>query len=160
MTFSSHILITGSSGGLGREIAYAFARQDALIGLHYSKNEENVRKLSMQLSEKGSESYLVRYDFSKSSNINNFVDKIKSQKHKINVLVLNAGTVTENLILKTSENDWDKTLHINYKANVEIIDKLSDNLLAEGCHVIIIGSHTGLKGSKGLTVYSASKGAL
>jgi len=160
MISSSHILITGSSGGLGREIALAFARQDALIGLHYLKNEEVVFEISKQITEKNAKSYLVQSDFSKSSDIKFFVDKVNSQKQKINVLILNAAAVTENLLIKTSEDEWDKILQINYKATVEILDKFSEHSLAENCHVIIIGSHTGIKGKNGLAAYSASKGAL
>ncbi len=160
MTSSSHILITGSSGGLGREIALAFARRDILIGLHYSKNEKAVIEISKQISVKKATSYLVQSDFSKSSDIKIFIDKVNSQKQKINVLILNAGAVTENLLIKTFENEWDKILQINYRATVEIIDKLSEHSLAENCHVIIIGSHTGIKGKYGLAAYSASKGAL
>ena len=158
--FSKHILITGSSGGLGREIALVFARQEALIGLHYSKNEKVVLDISKQILKKKASSYLIQSDFSKSSDIKIFVDKVNSQKQKVNVLVLNAGAVTENLLIKTSENEWDKILQINYKATVEILDKLSEHSLAENCHVIIIGSHTGIKGKYGLAAYSASKGAL
>ncbi len=158
--FSKHILITGSSGGLGKEIALVFAQQDALIGLHYSKNENVVLEISKQISEKKADSYIVQSDFSKSSDIKIFVDKVNSQKQKVNVLVLNAGAVTENLLIKTSEDEWDKILQINYKATVEILDKLSEHSLTENCHVIIIGSHTGIKGKYGLAAYSASKGAL
>ena len=160
MTSSSHILITGSSVGLGREIALTFARQDSLIGLHYSKSENVVLETSKQISEKKAKSYLIQSDFSKSSDIKIFIDKVNSQKQKVNVLVLNASAVTENLLIKTSENEWDEILQINYKATVEILHKLSEHSLAENCHVIIIGSHTGIKGKSGLAAYSASKGAL
>jgi len=157
---SKHIVITGASGGLGKEIALAFARDDSLIGLHYSKNEDAVSELSKQITGKGADSYLIQSDFSKESSAGTFVDKIYSQKQKINVLILNAGAITENLLLKTSESEWDKIMMINYQTPVKILDALAENSLAENCHVIIIGSHTGLKGKNGLAAYSAGKGAL
>jgi len=160
MTIKHHILITGASGGLGKEIALAYARQDVLIGLHYSTNEEVVYELSKQISKRKGAPYLVQADFSNGSDVKTFVDKINLQKQKINVLILNAGAVSENLLVKISENEWDKMMQINYKTPVKILDELSKNSLAENCHVIIIGSHTGLKGKSGLAAYSASKGAL
>lgn len=159
MIHSKHIVITGASGGLGREISLAFAQTGCLIGLHYSKSENIVTELSEQITDKGAGSYLIQSDFSKNSGAEIFVDKL-SPKPKIDVLVLNAGAVSENLLLKTSEDEWDRIMMINYQTPVRILDKLAEKSLAENCHVIIIGSHTGLKGRNGLAAYSASKGAL
>ena len=158
--FSKHILITGASGELGSKIALKFAGCDTLIGLHYSKNEEIVNELSRQISNKKGESYLVQADFSNNSGVKTFVDKINSQKQKIDALVLNAGAVSENLLVKISENKWDEIIQINYKTPVKILDELAKHSLSENCHVIIIGSHTALKGKKGLSAYSTAKGAL
>ncbi|RLD11322.1 MAG: hypothetical protein DRI44_03850 [Chlamydiae bacterium] len=158
--FSPHIVITGASGGLGKEIALAFARANVLIGLHYSKNEKVVYELSRQITHKNANSYLIRADFSEKFNVKTFIDKINSQKQKIDVLIINAGAVSENILLKTSENEWERIMRINYKTPAKILGNLADQLLAENCHVIIIGSHTGLKGKTGLAAYSAAKGAL
>ena len=158
MSFSSHIIITGASGGLGREIALKFAKRDTLIGLHYSKSENKVLELSKQIIDRGAETYFIQSDLSEKNPTEKFIDQINSQK--IDALVLNAGTVSENLLVKISENEWDEIMQINYKSPVKILDRLAEHSLSENCHVIIIGSHTALKGKKGLSAYSASKGAL
>ena len=158
MSFSSHIIITGASGGLGREISLAFARQDVLIGLHYSKSENKVLELSKQIIDKGAETYFIQSDLSEKNSAEKFVDQINSQK--IDALVLNAGAVSENLLVKISENEWDEIMQINYKTPVKILDELAKHTLSENCHVIIIGSYTALKGKKGLSAYSTAKGAL
>ena len=155
-----HIVITGASGGLGKEIARAFAQEANLIGLHYAKNRRKVENLSEEIIKNKAAAYLIQSDFSKENFTENFVEQLPEQNNKINVLILNAGVVEENLIIKTSEEEWDKILNINYKAQVEILEKLSEKSLAENSHVIIIGSHAGIKGRAGLAAYSAAKGAL
>ena len=156
----SHIVITGASGGLGREIVFAFAKRDILIGLHYSKNEDAVYKLSEQITKDGVTPYLIQSDFSTKSAVKSFVDIVRSQNRKIDVLILNAGMVIENLLVKTSEKMWDEIMQINYKTPAKIIDKLAENYLSKNSHIIIVGSHSGLKGKNGLAAYSASKGAV
>jgi len=157
---SQHIIITGASGGLGSEIALTFARKGCFIGLHYSKKREKVEIISKQINEVGGLAYLIQSDFSNNKFEEKFIEQIKKEVKKIDVLVLNAGAVIENLIIKTTEKEWDKILNINYRAQVKLLERLSEEFLAKNSHVIIIGSHVGLKGGAGLAAYAAAKGAL
>ena len=163
MTISSHNLhafVTGASGGLGSEIALALAYPGSVIGVHYFKNEEKAHEISGKIIQKKASPYLVHADLSKKDSAEIIAEQIRSKILKLNVLVLNAGAASDNLIINTSEKEWDSLMQLNYKTPAKLLNSLAESSLAKGCHVIITGSLTGLKGKGGLSAYAASKGAL
>ena len=155
-----HAFITGASGGLGREIAVALAQPDSLIGIHYARDEEKASETASRAAERKATPYLVHADFQDKAAVDCITSQVKARNIKLHVLVLNAGAVAENPVVKISENEWDKLIEINYRTPVRLLDSLAESCLVEGCHVIITGSLAGLTGRAGLAAYAASKGAL
>jgi len=155
-----HIVITGASRGLGRAVAHEFAAPGARIGVHYARNRHAAEKTAAALVEKGAAPYLIRADFLNDDAVASAVDCIAAQETDVEVLVLNAGTADERLLVKTSEMDWDRTLDVNCRAPVRLLNALADSCLCAGSHVIMTGSLVGLRGHAGLAAYAAAKGAL
>ncbi len=159
-THTRHIVITGASRGLGRAIAHEFAAPGARIGVHYARNKHAAERTAAALAKKGAAPYLIRADFLNEDAVASAVGRITAQKPDVDVLVLNAGTADERLLVRTSETDWDRTMDVNCRAPVKLLNALADSCFCAGSHVIMIGSLVGLRGHAGLSAYAAAKGAL
>ena len=107
MAFSlqGHVaLVTGSSTGLGKAIAFGFARAGAKVALNYFHNEARAEKTLAELKETGAETVLVRSDAADPDDIQRLVTEVKKQLGPIDILVPNA---TPDQPLKPIEQyDW------------------------------------------------------
>lgn len=100
-------VITGSSRGIGRAIAMAFASSGASLVIH-GTNEESLRPLA---SELGCE--YVAGDIGEFSTSQKLAEKCMSRFGKIDILVNNAGINTRTKFLELSPEEWDRVLRVN-----------------------------------------------
>ncbi|MCI0469943.1 MAG: SDR family oxidoreductase, partial [Nitrospirae bacterium] len=86
-------------------------------------------------------------------------DAVKENWGKVDVLVNNAGLIKDSILMRTSEEDWDRVIDVNLKGVFNAISVFAP-LMNDGGHIINISSYSGLKGREGQSAYSASKAAL
>ncbi|WP_075292424.1 SDR family NAD(P)-dependent oxidoreductase [Pararhizobium arenae] len=160
-------LITGSSRGIGRATALAFAKEGAaLIGVHYTANPEAAEATVRDVEALGVKAVAVRADLRQGKDA---ADSLwaqfseAAQSHTgaaaLDILVNNAGIAPALPLKDTSEAAFDEVMTINYKAPFFLIQAVADHLRNNGR---IINISTGFTRIAAPThpAYAASKGAL
>ncbi|MBN2483411.1 MAG: 3-oxoacyl-[acyl-carrier-protein] reductase [Candidatus Omnitrophica bacterium] len=152
-------VITGAAQGIGKEIATVLARNKAKIAL-LDVNEESLAQTEKELSQY---SEVIRFsvDVTQLSQVQDCINKIVDKFSRVDILVNNAGITRDNLILRLSENDWDKVLDVNLKGAFNCAKVAAKYMLKQRAGKIInISSIIGLIGNAGQVNYAASKAGL
>jgi 3-oxoacyl-[acyl-carrier protein] reductase len=150
-------LITGSSRGLGRSIALALGKKGHRIALHYKEKKTEAENVASQIKD----AIVLGADVSNPSEVNELINKIIHTWGRIDLLVNNAGTTKEALLLKTTERDFQSLLNVNLKGPFNVIRAAARYMIKnKNGHIINISSIAGVKGKEGLSAYAASKAGL
>lgn len=145
------IILTGASGGIGREIINNLLEVDKVIGIYNSSLPET-KSTDKVIYEK--------VDLSKPDDINSFVNKWKDKLSNI-VLVHAAAFKVDGLAANYKEGDWDSTMSVNLKGNFLLTQALLPQMMKQHWGRIIHFSSTGaIQGAVGTIAYSASKTGL
>lgn len=159
-----NIIITGASRGLGFETARIFAkdRQNRVFAI--ARNEVGLRKLLQTCrSDNGSDNLIIfPFDLEKGDYENVLIPAILDKMDKIDVLVNNAGLLINKPFEMMEVEDFDRIFTANVRSAFSLVKGLYFNFAANS-HILNIGSMGGFQGSAkfpGLSLYSASKGAL
>ncbi|MBI4685558.1 MAG: SDR family NAD(P)-dependent oxidoreductase [Nitrospirae bacterium] len=151
-------VVTGASRGLGRETALALGESGYCVGVNYLKSETEAKDVAGQIGEKA---ILLQGDVGDSRQVKAIADKIHKKWGRIDALINNAGITKDDLMIKMHEKDWEEVLRINLKGCFNAIRMFTPVMIKSGGgHIVNISSYSGLKGKKGQTAYSASKGAI
>ena len=146
------IVVTGTSSGIGNEICIQAAKLNYKV-ISISRNIEPLKGIN------GIDSYIV--DITDKKSIKNFIDDLRNRDLKIDILINNAGQLSNELFGETSYESFKQTFDVNVFGLAEITRSLIPFINKSG-HVINISSIGGVNGSKkfpGLSVYSSSKAA-
>tara|TARA_A100000164_G_C21871455_1_gene755355 strand:+ start:520 stop:1191 length:672 start_codon:yes stop_codon:yes gene_type:complete len=147
------IVVTGTSSGIGNEICIQAAKLNYKV-ISISRNIEPLKGIN------GIDSYIV--DITDKKSIKNFIDDLRNRDLKIDILINNAGQLSNELFGETSYESFKQTFDVNVFGLAEITRSLIPFINKSG-HVINISSIGGVNGSKkfpGLSVYSSSKAAV
>jgi NAD(P)-dependent dehydrogenase (short-subunit alcohol dehydrogenase family) len=153
-----NIIITGSSRGIGLELAKLFCKDtnNSVIGISRTGKNHSI------INEFGEKSIFIPLIYDISSVQHDFKDKIKIHFKEIDILINNAGYLVNKPFEELSEDDFDKMFNVNLKSVFKITQQLLP-LFKLNAHIVNISSMGGFQGSEkfnGLSLYSASKGAL
>ena len=147
------IVVTGTSSGIGYEICNQAANLSYNV-ISISRNIEPLSKVN------GVESHSV--DITDKKSISDFIEDLSKRNIKIDILINNAGHLSNELFSETSYKSFKDTFDVNVFGLAEITRSLIPLINKTG-HVINISSIGGVNGSKkfpGLSVYSSSKAAV
>ncbi|CAA0149720.1 Short-chain dehydrogenase [Tenacibaculum maritimum] len=150
-----NIVITGTSRGIGFELAKRFAKEGYQV-LALSRNTESLDRFSHENIT------TLSVDLSKEEAINEAVNFISNTWKKVDVLINNAGKLINKPFEQLSTSDFLEV----YKVNVFAVAELTRKLLPffrKGSHVVTVSSMGGIQGSlkfPGLAAYSSAKGAV
>ena len=147
------IVVTGTSSGIGNEICIQAAKLNYKV-ISISRNIEPLKGIN------GIDSYIV--DITDKKSIKNFIDDLRNKDLKIDILINNAGQLSNEVFGETSYESFKQTFDVNVFGLAEITRSLIPFINKSG-HVINISSIGGVNGSKkfpGLSVYSSSKAAV
>src|SRR3989338_1103737 len=107
MNFKNQVVwVTGSTRGIGKEIADAFAKAGATVVLT-GRNKETAQKAGEELRSQGLSGVGMGCDVTNMTSVQETVNKILDKHNRIDILVNNAGITKDNLLLRMSESDWD-----------------------------------------------------
>ncbi len=109
------VLITGSSRGIGKATALAFARQGAKIVINYATSQKEAEKTLKQVKALGVDAIAIQCNVSSPEQVKQMVQKTVETFGRIDVLVNNAGVITEgkSSLAELTFEDWEKVLHTN-----------------------------------------------
>ena len=154
-------IVTGGDSGIGRSVAYLFAREGADVAIVCLESEhEDARKVRDDIRALGRRALMIHGDVSDPEFCTRAVGETVATFGGLNLLVNNAAyQQRKDSIEEISNEDWDRTFRTNiygyfYMARAAI------RHLSRGDAIINCGSITGLEGNKELLDYSATKGAI
>jgi len=153
------VVVTGAAQGIGRQIALDFAKSKAKVVI-IDVNQEVLNLAQTEVSDY-SECAGYRADVTDSKEVEEVINKIIDKFSKIDIVVNNAGITKDNLILRLSENDWDKVIAVNLRGAF-LFSKLSAKFMLKqrSGKIVNVSSIIGIVGNAGQANYSASKAGL
>ena len=152
-------LITGSSRGIGLEIAKHLAKEGYQVILNgRSEIEEEVLK---QFENAPLPVAQVTGDVSDFDGAKGIIDQVLADFGKVDVLINNAGITRDGLIMRMKEEDYDAVLATNLKGTFNMCRHITQPMLKQRSGTIInMSSVVGLMGNAGQTNYAASKAGM
>ena len=150
------IIITGATGGIGNELVKKFISLKGKV-LATGTNDEKLVKLKKEYPDVE----ILKFDISKHSEIENFVEDASSKIEGLDILVNNAGITIDNLSLRMKNEEWQKVIDINLSSTFFIckygIKKMLKNKFGRIINITSIVGHTG---NIGQANYTASKAGM
>ncbi|MGD9394168.1 MAG: 3-oxoacyl-[acyl-carrier-protein] reductase [Dehalococcoidia bacterium] len=159
MDISSRVaIVTGSGQGIGRVIALKLAESGVRVVLNDVGDAKRVEGVAQEIKTMGVECLQVMADVSKGKDVDRLVEETLSAYKRVDILVNNAGIARDQLLLRMSEEDWDKVLAIDLKS-VFLCTKAVLRPMAKQRwgRIINISSIVGIIGNKGQANYAAAK---
>lgn len=154
-------LITGGSRNIGKAIALKLAALGADIIINYSSNEAKAEEVVNEIKALGRDAIAVKANVSLLEDAKNLVEKAVDKFQKVDILVNNAGVTRDNLLMRMSEEEWDKVFEVNLKGTFNVTKSLIRSMIKQkNCSIINITSVVGITGNAGQCNYSASKAGL
>lgn len=154
-------LVTGSSRGVGRAIALAYAREGASVVINYTANQAAGEEVITAIKEMGEKAVLVKADVSKAADAEALVQKGIDEFGGIDILVNNAGLSRPAMLLKMTEDQWDQVVDIHLKGAFLCTQFAARRMKEQNKGKIInVTSVAGIVGTVGQINYSAAKGGL
>jgi 3-oxoacyl-[acyl-carrier protein] reductase len=155
------VIITGASRGIGRGISELFAKQGANIAFTYRSSDEKAKALEDELSANGCKVKGYKSDASNFEAAQQLAVDVLEDFGSIDVLVNNAGITKDGLLMRMSEDDFDRVMDINMKSVFNMTKAVLRPMLKQRKGSIInMSSVVGVKGNAGQANYSASKAAI
>jgi 3-oxoacyl-[acyl-carrier protein] reductase len=160
---SRGVLITGSSRGIGRAIAHAFAARGDRVAVHSSSSREAAEQVAAELP--GAGHVVVQADLADADAVGRMVDEAAAALGGLDVLVNNAGIFTAHPPLTTSYEDWQaiwaRTLAVNLTGAANATFRAVPHLVAAGGGAIVnVTSRGAFRGEPNTPAYGASKAGL
>lgn len=155
-------LITGGTSGIGYAIAKKFLEQGSQVIL-FAQNPEKGEKATADLKALFPASSLafIPVDVSSTALVEEKIKEILSSHGRIDILINNAGITRDGLLMKMTEEDWDKVLDTNAKSCFNTCRAVARSMLkTRSGKIINISSVVGILGNPGQVNYAASKGAV
>ena len=154
---TTHI-VTGASRGIGRETAKHLAENDLQV-LALARSEDKLNELR---DEYPGNITAYPIDLLNTEELEGFFDHIKTNDLGVDTLINNAGLLRKDLLVDSSDEDWQLMFDIHVMAPVRLIRGLL-NSFSNSAHVVNISSMAGYQGSSkfpGMGAYCTAKGAM
>lgn len=151
-------IITGATRGIGKGVAILFAQQGANVAFTYSSSVEAANQLEIELQSFGVKAKGYQSNAADFDQAQQLVDEVLSTFGNIDVLINNAGITKDNLLMRMSEEDFDKVVEVNLKSVFNMTKAVQRTMLKNRKGSIInMSSVVGVKGNAGQANYAASK---
>mgnify|MGYP001126705457 FL=1 len=155
------VLITGASRGIGSGIARVFAQNGANVAFTYSSSEAPASALQEELSKLGVKVKAYKSDASSFEACEKLASEVMSDFDSLDALINNAGITKDNLLMRMSEEDFDKVIEVNLKSIFNMTKAFQRVFLKQrNGSIINISSIVGVKGNAGQANYAASKAGM
>ncbi len=151
-------IITGATRGIGKGIALKLAEHGANVAFTYVSSEEKALTIEKELIALGVKAKAYKSDASVMSDAEALVKDVNATFGGIDILVNNAGITKDNLLMRMSEEDFDRVMEVNLKSVFNMTKSVQRTMLKQRSGSIInMTSVVGVKGNAGQSNYSTSK---
>ncbi|WP_053969991.1 3-oxoacyl-[acyl-carrier-protein] reductase [Mangrovimonas sp. ST2L15] len=154
-------IITGGSRGIGKGIAETFAQHGANVAFTFSSSVGAAQQLEKDLETYGVKVKGYQSNAADFNEAQKLVDDVVAEFGSVDILVNNAGITKDNLLMRISEEDFDKVIEVNLKSVFNMTKAVQRTMLKQRKGSIInMSSVVGVKGNAGQTNYAASKAGI
>lgn len=151
-------MVTGASRGIGKEIALQFAREGATVACAATSAENAAATVA---ALEGGRAKAYGLDISDSAAVKSVFEQIEADLGAPSVLVNNAGVTRDTLIMRMSDEDWDRVVSVNLKGAFLCTRAVTRSMMkARYGRIVNLTSVIGLHGQAGQANYAASKAGL
>lgn len=150
-------LVTGASGGIGREIAKALAKAGATVALSGTR----VEALEAVAAEIGGNSPILPCNLSDLEAVDKLVPAAEAALGGLDILVNNAGITKDNLFMRMKDEEWDQVITVNLTSAFHLSRSALRGMMKQRFgRIINISSVVGVVGNPGQGNYAASKAGI
>ena len=154
-------IITGASRGIGKGIAEVFAKHGANVAFTYSSSATAAAELEESLAAYGVKAKGYQSDAANYEQAQKLADDVVAEFGSIDILINNAGITKDNLLMRITEEDFDKVIEVNLKSVFNMTKAVQRTMLKQrNGSIINMSSVVGVKGNAGQTNYAASKAGI
>ena len=154
-------IITGASRGIGKGIAEIYAKHGANVAFTYSSSAASALELENELTSLGVKAKAYQSDAANYEQAQKLAEDVVAEFGSIDILINNAGITKDNLLMRITEEDFDKVIEVNLKSVFNMTKAVQRTMLKQRHGSIInMSSVVGVKGNAGQTNYAASKAGI
>lgn len=154
-------LVTGSGRGIGRAIATRLAEGGAKVAISYRANDAAAEETANRVRETGAECELFKGDVATPEDVEALVKGIGEAFGSVEILVNNAGTTRDNILLRMKDAEFDEVLATNLKGTYLCTRAVLRGMVrARWGRIVNVSSVVGLLGNAGQANYAASKAGI
>ena len=156
-----NVIITGASRGIGRSILELFVENGANVAFSYIGESKGAKSIESDFSNHKQKVVSYMSDASSFEQSQILIDDVVNDFGSIDVLVNNAGITKDNLLMRMSEEDFERVIDVNLKSVFNTTKAILRTMLKQRSGSIInMSSVVGVKGNAGQSNYSASKAGM
>ena len=154
-------LITGASKGIGRAIALKYAEEGANVAFTYLSSVEKGEALVAELEANGIKAKGYRSDASDYAAAEQLINDVVADFGSLDILINNAGITQDNLLMRMTEEMWDRVIDVNLKSVFNTVKASNRTMMKQrNGSIINLTSVVGIKGNAGQANYAASKAGI
>jgi len=158
---NKNVIITGGSRGIGKGIAEVFAQHGANVAFTYNSSKEAAETLAKDIEKLGIKAKAYQSDASDFDQAQQLASDVIKDFGSVDVLINNAGITKDNLLMRMSEEDFNKVIEVNLNSVFNLTKAVLRPMLKQRHGSIInMSSVVGIKGNAGQANYSASKAGI
>ena len=155
------VLVTGSSGGIGRAIALAVAQAGYEVVAHYNNGKEKAESLKAEIESLGGKCSLLQFNISDRADCTSKLESWSEENGAFWGIILNAGIARDDVFPALTDEKWDSVIHTNLDGFYNVLKPLVLPLCRKKRgRIITIASVSGIIGNRGQVNYSASKAGI
>jgi 3-oxoacyl-[acyl-carrier protein] reductase len=156
------VLITGASGGLGREMAVDFAREDARVVVHYRSGVEAAEVIAESIENMGGEAIMAQADLTDRSAVQHMLNLIKGEYGGVDVLIHCANAFEgAGPIEQMAPETWHRMIEVTLTGTYHLVNVIVPFMKQQRWgRIVNIASRTGMMGGAKMAHYSAAKAGL
>ncbi|MBN2464642.1 3-oxoacyl-[acyl-carrier-protein] reductase [candidate division WOR-3 bacterium] len=153
-------VVTGAGSGIGREIALEFSRAGATVAV-CDVVKEAADKVAAEVAGAGAQARAYAIDVSDFAAVQRLCEQVATDLGGIDILVNNAGITRDNLLLRMSEDEFDRVLAVNLKGTFNFTKACFRGMMkGRWGRIINIASIIGQMGNAGQANYAAAKAGI
>ena len=154
-------IITGGSRGIGKAIVEIFVKQGANVAFTYSSSSDAAKAIENELSTNNVKVKSYKSDASNFEEAQLLAASVLEEFGSIDILINNAGITKDNLLMRMSEEDFERVIQVNLKSVFNMTKAVQRTMLKQRKGSIInMSSVIGVKGNAGQSNYAASKAGI
>ena len=162
MTLAGQVaLVTGAARGIGAAIARDLAAAGAHVVVGYLSQEAKARAVVDDVVTRGGSAEPIGFDVADARAVDDAIKDVVARLGKIDILVNNAGVSADALIVRISDEQWQRVLDVNLKGVFNCTKSVARPMMrARAGRIVNVSSVVGVTGNAGQAAYAAAKAGI